>query len=619
MCQPEKIQISQSFFQNEKTNVFFNFNDYYITLMGEDFVIMKLNKHIFSLLFMLGAFWFPDLGSAQIKSTENTSVQLYFNGKNDLIAHFQVHNGRHIYWQNPGDIGQPTTVTANTGQAQIHNQSFPKHRLAYDIMNEYYYDDEAYFSIDISGPSDMLLTFDFVECADECKPQQLQFALDDLEIQSPENWANIKARAEATYPQKIRVATDEEKNLLTLKHLGTDKLDFVPATREIVEPDTLKIRHKGSKWQISWQTQENARLRQALILTPQKAYLADIIYTSANGFNSLPYILLLAFLGGMILNAMPCVFPILGLKIFSLLQSAKRRGRWKRAIFYTSGVWGSFMLLTALLVWLKKQGEAIGWGFQLQSPWFVGIMAVIFLLLFLLMMEWVRFPNMANKFIHRLSGLNEFSTGFFAVLIASPCTGPFMGAAVGYAFMRNNAEIFAVFSALALGYALPYALIELYPQTVSKWLPKPGKWMHKIKIILSIPILLTALWLFGVLAVQIHALNQHNQTSDNIWKAYDAKQVETLANAGENVFIDFTAKWCLTCQFNDKVLLQSDNFKRFIKEQNVHLFKADLTENNDIYNSALSTYGRDGIPVYIYYHGANYRILPVFFSVKDLQ
>jgi thiol:disulfide interchange protein DsbD len=277
------------------------------------------------------------------------------------------------------------------------------------------------------------------------------------------------------------------------------------------------------------------------------------------------------------------------------------------------------MILTAVLVWLKKQGEAIGWGFQLQSPWFVGVMAIVFLLLFLLMIEWLHFPNMTNKFIHRLSGINEFSTGFFAVLIASPCTGPFMGAAVGYAFMRNNAEIFAVFTALALGYALPYVLIELYPQTIGKLLPKPGKWMHKVKIVLSVPILLTALWLFGVLAIQLHALRTQKTMKNEIWQSYDAAQIETLANAGENVFIDFTAKWCLTCQFNDKVLLQSDNFQNFVQKQNVHLFKADLTENNEIYNSALSAYGRDGIPVYIYYHAGKYQILPVFFSIKDLQ
>ncbi len=566
------------------------------------------------LLFWIAALWLPNAVLAK-----DTTINLYSDGDNDLIAHLEMHNGKHIYWQNPGDIGQPTIVHAENGQVQISNQSVPKHRLAYGVMNEYYYDDEAFFSLDIAESENMQLIFDYVECADECREQTSVFTPEDFILLNPEEWKKLKTRAEATYPQKIRLTTDGEKNFLKLKHLGADELFFVPAAREIITPETLKVKKKGSKWLVSWQAEDNMRLQQALILTPKQAYLADIIYTNSNISNSLFYILLLAFLGGIILNAMPCVFPILGLKIFSLLQVSNPRGRWQRAMAYTAGVWGSFMLLTALLIWLKKQGEAIGWGFQLQSPWFVGIMAIVFLLLFLLMIERWHFPNMTNKFIHRLSEINEFTTGFFAVLIASPCTGPFMGAAVGYAFMRNSAEIFAVFTALALGYALPYALIELYPQTISKWLPKPGKWMHKVKIVLSVPILLTALWLFGVLAVQLHALKTQKNEQSEVWQPYNAEQVESLANAGENVFIDFTAKWCLTCQFNDKVLLQSDNFENFVQKNNVHLFKADLTENNEIYNTALSTYGRDGIPVYIYYHNGKYKILPVFFSIKDLQ
>ena len=570
--------------------------------------------HFFNLLFLLGLFLAPSSAWAQ-----NTTINLYSDGKNDLIAHLEMHNGKHIYWQNPGDIGQPTIVRAENGQVQITNQSIPKHRLAYEMMNEYYYDDEAFFSLDITESENMRLIFDYVECADECREQTSVFTPEDFILLNPEEWKKLKTRAEATYPQKIRLTTDGEKNLLKLKHLRSDELFFVPAAREIIIPETLRVKKKGSKWLVSWQAEDNMRLQQALILTPKQAYLADIIYTSSNISNSLLYILLLAFLGGIILNAMPCVFPILGLKIFSLLQVSKPHGRWQRAMAYTAGVWGSFMLLTALLIWLKKQGEAIGWGFQLQSPWFVGIMAIVFMLLFLLMIELWHFPNITNKFIHRLSGINEFSTGFFAVLIASPCTGPFMGAAVGYAFMRNSTEIFAVFTALAVGYALPYALIELYPQAISKWLPKPGRWMHKVKIVLSVPILLTALWLFGVLAVQLHALKMQKNEQSEGWRPYHAEQVEFLANAGEKVFIDFTAKWCLTCQFNDKVLLQSDNFKSFVQKNNVHLFKADLTENNEIYNAALSTYGRDGIPVYIYYHNGKYKILPVFFSIKDLQ
>ncbi len=551
--------------------------------------------------------------------TAHTDIDIYSDNNHELIAAITPHQGWHIYWQNPGDIGQPTTITPKAGNIQIINQSTPKKHIAYEIMREYFYDDTAYYKLYIPQMNETVLTFKFTECRDVCRPRKLNYDLADLQTTSAEQWHKIEQQAELTFPKKIKIYSPMSENLVVLKGFAADTLDFVPATAHLLTEDSLLITPKGKKWLISWQTEDpNKRLTQALFWADEKAYLADIIYTGGHT-TPLLYILLLAFLGGIILNAMPCVFPILSLKIFTLLQTAQKKGRWRRALSYTAGVLGSFLLLTAFLVILKKQGEAIGWGFQLQSPWFVGAMAIIFILLFLFMMEWIRFPNFANNFTHRAAGLNDFTTGFFAVLIASPCTGPFMGAAVGYAFMQSNAEIFAVFTALAFGYALPYALIELYPQTLSRLLPKPGAWMHKVKILLSIPVLLTALWLLWVLATQLHTDFKQSTKTDLQWQPYDVLQIENLTANGENIFIDFTAKWCLTCQFNDKFMLQSEAFKHFIQKHKVHLFKADLTEDNDIYNSALSSYGRDGIPVYIYYHDGKYEILPVFFTIAQLE
>lgn len=581
---------------------------------------MSWQRYILNLAIgAIAALW-PILSArADSLRTAHTDIEIFSDNHHELIAAITPHQGWHIYWQNPGDIGQPTTISAQTGHIQILNHSTPKKRLAYEIMREYFYDDTAYYKLYVSQIKETILTFKFTECRDVCRPRQLDFDLADLQSTPSEQWNKIKQQAELTFPQKIKIYSKMSENMVVLKDFAANTLDFVPATANLLTEDSLKIKPKGKKWLVSWQTEDNnKRLTQALIWADNQAYLADIIYT---GGHTLPliYVLLLAFLGGIVLNAMPCVFPILSLKIFALLQTLQTKGRWRRALAYTAGVLGSFLLLTAFLVVLKKQGEAIGWGFQLQSPWFVGIMAVIFILLFLFMLEWIHFPNFANDFTHRAAGLNDFTTGFFAVLIASPCTGPFMGAAVGYAFMQSNIEIFAVFTALALGYALPYVLIELYPQTLSRILPKPGAWMHKVKIILSIPVLLTALWLLWVLATQLHTTWKQPAETDLQWQAYDAVQIENLAAAGENVFIDFTAKWCLTCQFNDKFMLQSEAFNDFIKKYRVHLFKADLTEDNDIYNAALSSYGRDGIPVYIYYQNGKYEILPVFFSIAQLE
>lgn len=580
---------------------------------------MRFGQKIWALFLSL-ALWLIALPvyAGNIKSTENTSIRLFSDGQHELIAQVHMNEGWHIYWRNPGEIGKPTVISAQNGDLQVINQSTPEIHQVYEVLNEYLYAHTAYFALYMPKLKDARLTFSFVECNDICKPEKLTFNLNDVTPSTPEDWQAVKTAAEATFPQKIKLTSPIDSNRVHFELPAREIMQFIPAESEVLDIDSLQINQKRQKFDIEWQTLDKQKLSQALLITPDRAYIADIVYTDMPQ-NTLWYILLLAFVGGVILNAMPCVFPILSLKIFTLLKSARRRGRWQRASAYVSGVWCSFMLLTLLLVYFKKQGEAIGWGFQLQSPWFVGIMAVIFLILFCFMTEWLHFPNFAAQYIHKAAKTNAFATGFFAVLIASPCTGPFMGAAVGYAFMQSNMQIFAVFTALALGYALPYALIELYPQTVRKIMPRPGHWMQKIKYVLSVPILLTSLWLFWVLGVQIHA---DFRTADNAtglaWQEYDAAQINQLAQAGENVFIDFTAEWCLTCQFNEKILLQSAKFERWVKQNNVQLFRADLTEDNDVYDSALSAYGRDGIPVYVYYHNSSYQILPIFFNVEKL-
>ena len=581
-------------------------------------MLRRLKKFGF---YLLGALLFGTASvqaAENIKSTANTTIRLFSDGHNKVIAQTHINDGWHIYWRNPGEIGKPTVISAQNSDVKVLNQSTPEVHQVYEVLNEYLYKRTVFFDIFVPKLQNARLTFSFVECSDICKPEKLSFDLSKIKPSSEDEWQKIKATAEATFPQKIKLTSPIDENRIRLELPAQEIVQFIPAESEVIDTDTLQIKQKNKQIDVRWQTLDEQKLKQALLITPEKAYIADIVYTDTP-HNSLWYILLLAFLGGIILNAMPCVFPILSLKIFSLLKNTRNKGRYQRAGAYILGVWSSFMLLTAVLVHLKKQGEAIGWGFQLQSPWFVGLMAALFLLMFFFMIEWLHFPNMAAQYIHKAARTNAFTTGFFAVLIAAPCTGPFMGAAVGYAFMQNSARIFAVFTALALGYALPYALIELYPKLLHKILPRPGKWMQKIKYLLSVPILLTSVWLFWVLGAQLHTgFRQNNINTALQWQNYDTEEVSTLAESGEKVFIDFTADWCLTCQFNEKILLQSSKFENWVKQNNVHLFRADLTEDNDTYDAALSAYGRDGIPVYIYYTDGTYRILPIFFSVDKL-
>lgn len=555
------------------------------------------------------------------KSTDNTTIELFSGDKAEYVARFAIKDGWHIYWSNPGEIGRPTTVFSNKADSglKIINQSAPQIVKAFDIIDEYVYKKSAYFHLKLQQTKDVELTFSFVECNDVCKPQSLSFDLQELPQTPKEIWEDLQTDLKSALPQKINVSSPTSQNKIKLELPPHSNISFLPAQAGRVAEQSVKISEERNKTYISWEnSQENSEaLSQALVVTPDKSYALEIDYQDTSSFG-VYYILLLAFLGGLILNAMPCVFPILSLKIFSLLKNRNEAGRFANAFGYTLGVFVCFMILTTILVLIKQQGSAIGWGFQLQSPWFVGTMAVVFGILFLFMIDILHFPNFNTEKTYKLSGVNAFSTGFFAVLIASPCTGPFMGAAIGYAFMQSNLQIYAVFAMLALGYAVPYALIELFPAALGRVLPKPGKWMQTVKYVLSVPLFLTMLWLLGILATQLN-LTESKETAELNWLPYDETQIgEAVAN-GERVFIDFTADWCLTCQFNEKILLNTERFKRFAAEKNVKLFRADLTEDNEEYTAALNAYGRDGIPVYVYYVNGKYEILPLFFSVGSLK
>ena len=559
----------------------------------------------------------PVYADESVKHTDNTTLQIFHNGKDEVLAKFSIQPNWHISWNNPGDIGQPTVITAENSKLEITNQSIPVARTVFDIMHEFFYENNAYYALRLNNLNNAELTFDFVECSDVCKPETFTFKISEIAATADKEWQNLMLTAAQTFPQPITLTSPENNTLIQIDLPYDKQIYFAPMQKDIIDESSVEIEPSDNGIRIHWQNTAQKQLTQALIITPEQAYLAHIEYKT-DFFSSLWYMILLAFIGGILLNAMPCVFPILSLKILTLIQQPRKEFiPLKNAILYICGVFLSFMILTAVLVALKTGGENVGWGFQLQSPWFIGTMSLLFFVLFLYMTELLHFPNLVSQQIHKLAGINEFATGFFAVLIASPCTGPFMGAAVGYAFTRSIPEIFAVFSGLAVGYALPYAMIELYPQKIRRIMPKPGKWMRKLQLFLAIPVLLTSFWLGSVLYAQLTTENTIESSQLN-WQPYNREQIEKLNADGENIFIDFTADWCLTCQFNHKIILSSERFTNFVRENNVHLFVVDMTEHNPEYGSVLQSFGRDSIPLYVYYHNGDYKLLPLFFKVSSL-
>ena len=332
-------------------------------------------------------------------------------------------------------------------------------------------------------------------------------------------------------------------------------------------------------------------------------------------------ILLTAFGGGLILNLMPCVFPILSFKIIALAQMQEHTRR-QEAFYYTAGIVVSMTVIAAILAFVRRFNPSAGWGFQLQSPWFVGAMLILFIILSLMMLEVI---TINGGFLGKLAGLkfngprsNAFMTGLLAVLIASPCTAPLMGAAVGYALMIPSYAGFPVFWALGIGYALPFALLALYPEVLRKILPKPGIWMLRLKRILSIPVILTCFWLAWLLASQIGWLDSGRNLD---WKEYSAAKVEQALAKKQPVFIDFTAKWCITCLVNKKAALQSEQMAELVKAKNIRLLRADITTPNREAAAGLAAYGRAGVPLYVYYDGKSddYLILPQILTPGVLE
>jgi thiol:disulfide interchange protein len=376
--------------------------------------------------------------------------------------------------------------------------------------------------------------------------------------------------------------------------------------------------------------------------------------------------LIFALLGGLILNLMPCVFPVLGLKIlgFANHSGATSEARLRAALLFSIGVVASFWALALLMVILQSAGQAVGWGFQLQSPWFVVAMAWLFALIglnltgvFEVGLSLTRTTMAAGK----QSALSEIGSGALAVLVATPCTAPFMGAALGATLGQNLAVQFAVFTMLGLGMALPYVLLTLVP-AAAKILPRPGAWMQTLKHFLAFPMFATVAWLVWVFGQQldidavlslllsliaigfaawIYGQWQHlalrngvvstkailllcaaliatasalalvaNAARDSVsattapasksigWEVWSQQRVDELLAQGKPVFVDFTAAWCVSCQVNKKAVLDGDKVRKFFADQKIVMLRADWTKRDADITKELVRYQRSGVPMY---------------------
>jgi suppressor for copper-sensitivity B len=310
---------------------------------------------------------------------------------------------------------------------------------------------------------------------------------------------------------------------------------------------------------------------------------------------------------------MPCVLPVLVLKLTSVLGHGGGEDRQVRLSFLVTaaGIVTAFLVLAAALSGLKLAGHAIGWGIQFQQPVFLGVLAAICLLFAANLWGWFEVPLpalagdlalAADRRAARHKMLGAFLTGIFATVLATPCSAPFVGTAIGFALSRGAGEIFAIFLAMALGLALPYLAVAAVPRMATR-LPRPGRWMLWLKKLLGASMVVTAVWLAWILAGQTGLLRSApTTTADTVaWRSFDETAIPSLVASGKTVFIDVTADWCLTCKANKTLVIDRAPVSASLNVPGTVAMIADWTRPDPKITAYLAKFDRYGIPLNVVY------------------
>lgn len=602
---------------------------------------------------------------------------------------FTLPKGWHIYWQNPGDSGIPPSFTwtlpAGMKAGPIH-WPVPERQPMGDLVN-YGYAGRVVLPVPIeAGGADtrqgeLEVKADWLICKDICIPQSAELRYDLAQSSAMKDSQRLKSalyKVPEPYEGEAYITADREGVTLALAlPVGTGGAELFPVDDGWFKNNATPRTETRGSWTLFHLPRGHAEPgdRFSGVLAPAgKAHpiqftaqhvdaLPDSIPEPQTGFEAFALALVLAFLGGMILNLMPCVLPVLALKALSLSKKSDiAQGEAVRlGLAYMAGVLLSFAAIGAALLALKAGGEAIGWGFQLQSPGFVLGLALIVSLVAFNLIGLFELPVLLGGVGHALTSrhnkLGAFATGALAVALATPCTAPFMAPALGVALTLPPAQAMAIFLALGLGLALPYMLVSS-----SAWarrhLPKPGAWMQRFRELLAFPMFATAGWLLWVLSEQVGgigllmgftvlllvalALWGLKHARRRLWRmvfwavlagaigwavlcpprigdvsatlaseAFTPARLEALRDEGRPVFVDATAAWCVTCKYNERAALQVERTAALFEKHGITLLVADWTKRDADITAWLASFGRSGVPLYVYYppEGAP-RVLP---------
>jgi thiol:disulfide interchange protein/DsbC/DsbD-like thiol-disulfide interchange protein len=612
--------------------------------------------------------------------------------------------GWHTYWEYPGDAGLPTSITWTLPEGFVAGPiqwPLPHRVVEPGEIEVYAYKDKVLLLTAIVPPAEVIeetvtlrAKVDWLVCEEICIPGSA-----DLELSLPVVGEATEANAElfsafrrllpAATPVPYQLTWTKDGNLLALNVNGlkdAKAVDLFPLPakgQQVGHPQDGPIRNGAATITL----ENSADLRGVLVVETESGRQGWLVSSSeqpvprgpsipskvsAQSANqpSLWQALIFGFLGGFILNLMPCVLPVISLKIFGFIRQAGDHPEriLRHGLAFIAGIFAWFLGLGFVILGLKSAGSEVTWAFQFQNPWFnliIGCVVFVFALNLFGVFEIV-LPGRASTALAEVSSregyAGSFFQGIFATLLATPCTAPFLGTALGFAFSQSPWVILAMFASVALGMSAPYFLLSAQPGWM-KLLPKPGGWMERVKQFMGFPLLATLIWLLYILGnqrgldaviwaaafllclaiacwiygafcgplssaktrvVSLAAIvlilfggtrfflaerfahstapGTTSRSSDGIaWRPFSQKALDDLLIAGEPVFVDFTADWCISCKFNERTAIDVPAVREALAKDGIVPMKADWTNANPEITAALKTFGRVGVPFYVLY------------------
>ncbi|HUP65409.1 MAG TPA: protein-disulfide reductase DsbD domain-containing protein [Thermoanaerobaculia bacterium] len=630
-----------------------------------------------------------------------------------LGLHLRMKEGWHTYWKHPGDSGEATTIDwvlpdGFTAGPILWPQP---QRISMEPLTTYGYEGDVLLLVPMRAPAaavagssaSMTANVYWMVCEEICIPEEVTLDISvpiAAEPSSPGASATLFDRSTATLPVpsdgwQIRAAERGDRIILRARppegfRIEQPGISFFATTGPLIEysaPQPVSLRdgeltieltrspyaaddvrrlsgvlHAPAGWVSGGPVavEIDAPIDESPPIAPVASERPPLTLLIALGF---------AFLGGMVLNLMPCVFPVVSLKILAFMQHSGDEPRRVRlhGLSFAGGVLLAFWILAGLLLALRAAGEEIGWGFQLQSPAFVAAMAFLLFALGLslsgVMDIGISLTRLGGAGAGRAGYGTSALNGMLATVVATPCTAPFMGAALGFALTQSAMAAFLIFTALGAGMAAPYVALSLWPALL-RFLPRSGQWMVRFKQLMAFPLFATVAWLvwvFGhqtgvdgilrlllgltlvgaaawvwgswstfdasslatatarsvavallasgfLLSVTAEPVSSEVNTTGVLqsgsgvqWEPWSEERVAELRAEGRPVFINFTAAWCLTCKVNERVAFSSAEVSRIAGERNIAMLKADWTNRDASITRALSSFGRSGVPLYVVY------------------